>query len=46
MNAGAKQERDDVVRDSAGRRRYLSAQFELADRSVSSILLTTRLAGT
>lgn len=43
MNAGAKQERDDVVRDSAGQARYLYAQFELADRSVSSILLTTRL---
>ena len=42
LNPGAKPEREDVIRDSAGRPRFLYSQYGLADQSVSSILLTAR----
>ncbi len=42
MNAGAKLELRDVVADSAGRARFLYAQYELPDTSVSAALLTAR----
>lgn len=42
LNPGAKPEIEDVVPDAAGRPRFLYSQFELADQSISSILLTAR----
>ena len=42
LNPDAKPEREDVIRDAAGRPRFLYSQYELADQSISSILFTAR----